>query len=488
MVGCGMRKALGIVVLVLGVGGLGWWAKTHDALRIQQFVTDRAADVAATSIHGATTTVSGRDIHLSGILNDSAERTALMAALEALPGRRVVSSDATVLETVAPYAFKVVKTDRLTTKGFVPTEKLRAVLAAPLGDGARDLTLAAGAPVGWDAMVLAGVAALGPLNKGMISVSGAMLKLSGQALGPDEAAAVDAALAGLPAGSFTKEITLLDDGTPAAYRIDYSAATGASIAGKLTKGLDVAAIAQAMGLGSINGTVTQAMLGAAGDAALFGAFNGVLEQVETLTVTIAPDANAITATVQGDVDPAAVKAALVDGLAGFDIFADNIAVSVAAPAGQSGALRVHATTGANQRYMGDYWLDVPNIKVGKADCQSAVDRVLSQSTINFVTGSDALGDGAVKVINTLSAIMILCAEQGKLRAVIGGHTDASGDATANLGLSQRRAVTVRRELIARGVAPTSLKALGYGAAQPIADNATDDGKALNRRTTVIWAE
>jgi len=483
-----MRKAVGLVVLVLGVGGLAWWAKTHDALRIQQLVTDGAADVVAGSIHGATTTVSGRDIHLSGILNDAAEQTAMMSALQALPGRRVVTSDATVLETVAPFTMKVVKADTQTTTGYVPTEKLRAVLAAPLGDGASGLTLAAGAPDGWDTMVSAGLAALGPLNKGVMSMSDNMLKISGEALGPDENAAVDAALAGLPAGSWTTEITLLDDVTPVAYTIDYSAATGANIAGKLPKGLDIATIAAAMGLDAITGTVTQAMLGNAGDAGMFGAFKGVLGQLETLNIAVAPDANAVTATVQGDVDASAVKAALVDGLAGLDIPADRIAVNLAAPAGENGVTRVNAATGANQRYMGDYWLDVPDIQVGLAECQSSVDRVLGETTINFVTGSDALGEGAVSAINALSAVMILCAEQGKLRAIIGGHTDASGEAQANLGLSQRRAVTVRRELIARGVQATSLKAVGYGAQVSIADNATDEGKALNRRTTIVWAE
>ena len=211
-------------------------------------------------------------------------------------------------------------------------------------------------------------------------------------------------------------------------------------------------------------------------------------QLETLQIAIAPDASAIKATVQADVDAAAVKTALVDGLAGFNIPADNIAVDIAAPSGENGGTRVNAATGANQRYMGDYWLDVPNIQVGLAECQTSVDRVLAASTINFVTNSDELGDGAVNAINALSAVMILCAEQGNLRALIGGHTDSSGDAQANLGLSQRRAVTVRRELISRGVEAGSLKAIGFGAEQPIADNATDEGKALNRRTTIMWAE
>ena len=483
-----MRKALGIGILVLGVGALGWWAKGHNAVRMQQFVTDRAAEVVAGSVHGATTTVSGRDIHLSGIVNGAEEQTALLDALNALPGRRVVTSDSTVLDKVSPFTMQVVKAEVLTSTGFVPTENLRAALAGGLGDAAAGLTLAAGAPDGWDAMAVAGLAALGPLNTGTLSISDTTLKVSGEALGPAEESAVDAALAGLPAGSWTKEIILLDDGTPAAYSIDYSAATGASIAGKLPKGLDVPSIASAMGLASVSGIVVQGLLGDATDAAGFGAFKGVLGQLETLNIAIAPDARTVTATVQGDVDADAVKAALADGLAGFGFGADDIAVSVAPPSGENGVTRVNAAAGLNQRYMGDYWLDVPNIQVGLADCQAAVDRVLREGTINFVTNSDQLGAGAVKVINGLSAVMILCAEQGGLQAVIGGHTDSSGDAQANLGLSQRRAVTVRRELIARGVEASALKALGYGAQRPVADNATDEGKALNRRTTVVWSE
>ena len=483
-----MHMALGIGLLVLGVGGLGWWASGHDALRIQQSVTDRAAEVAAGSIHGAITTVAGRDIHLSGVMNDTAEQSALIAALNAVPGRRVVTSDATVLENAAPYTLNVIKAQGLSATGFVPTEKFRAVLASTLDDKAKALSLAAGAPDGWDALAEAGIAALGPLNAGTLSLSDSTLNISGKALGPKEAAAVDAAFAGLPIGSLTKDITLLDDGTPAAYTVDYSAANGASIAGKLPKGLDVAAIAASLGVASISGTVTQGLLGDPGNAELFGAFKAVLGQLETLNIAIAPDARAITATVQGDVDANAVKLALVDGLAGFDISADDIAVTVSALPGENGGTRINAATGANQRYMGEYWLDVPDIQVGLADCQSSVDRVLQTGTINFVTNSDALGDGAVKVINALGAVMVLCAEQGKLRAVIGGHTDASGDAKDNLGLSQRRAVTVRRELIARGVAPASLKAVGYGAQRAIADNATDAGKAKNRRTTIEWAE
>jgi outer membrane protein OmpA-like peptidoglycan-associated protein len=64
---------------------------------------------------------------------------------------------------------------------------------------------------------------------------------------------------------------------------------------------------------------------------------------------------------------------------------------------------------------------------------------------------------------------------------IEGHTDAQGSARQNLKLSQRRANSVRAFLIAAGVAAEGLSATGFGAARPLADNASAQGRAQNRR-------
>ncbi len=68
-----------------------------------------------------------------------------------------------------------------------------------------------------------------------------------------------------------------------------------------------------------------------------------------------------------------------------------------------------------------------------------------------------------------------------VRLTIGGHTDSQGRPAMNRTLSDRRAQAVRTELIRRGVAPGLLVAKGFGADQPIADNASEAGRALNRR-------
>jgi OOP family OmpA-OmpF porin len=482
-VGSVMRKAVGIAVLVVGVGALGWWAKGHHAQRMQGFVSGQAAQAMAGSVHGATTTVSGRDIHLSGIADGPEERLALLAALDKVPGRRVVTDDLRVLETAAPFTLNVVKdAGGLVAQGFVPTEALRGLLGTGLLETqAADLTLAAGAPAGWVDLATKGIAALAPLNKGALAMSDGTLTISGEALGPDEAAAVDAALAGLPEGAVSKDITLLDDGSPANYTLDFAAATGATVGGKLPKGLALADITAALGLPAIGGEVTQALIGAAGDAGVYAGLKDWLGRLETLTIAATPEGLTATGTVQGDVDAAEVQAGLTAG---------GLAATItqAIPAGVNGDTRVNAATAKTQRFMGGYWLDVPQVDPGLAGCQTASDGLLAGATVNFVSGKDELDASALRVINDLAAIMALCAETAGLKAEIGGHTDASGDAVTNLGLSQKRAIVVRRELIARGVPAAALRAQGYGADQPIADNETEEGRAKNRRTTVLWSE
>lgn len=65
---------------------------------------------------------------------------------------------------------------------------------------------------------------------------------------------------------------------------------------------------------------------------------------------------------------------------------------------------------------------------------------------------------------------------------IGGHTDNVGSETLNQQLSQRRAQAVVDYMILAGIEATRLQAKGYGEAQPIADNNTEEGRAKNRRT------
>ncbi len=64
---------------------------------------------------------------------------------------------------------------------------------------------------------------------------------------------------------------------------------------------------------------------------------------------------------------------------------------------------------------------------------------------------------------------------------IAGHTCSVGPEDYNLGLSERRANAVVGYLSANGIGRARLTAQGFGEAQPVADNASRDGRAQNRR-------
>ncbi len=72
-----------------------------------------------------------------------------------------------------------------------------------------------------------------------------------------------------------------------------------------------------------------------------------------------------------------------------------------------------------------------------------------------------------------------------LKVYVVGHTDTVGNLDANLKLSQARADAVVQALAGQGIAPARLKSFGNGPFAPLASNATDDGKAKNRRVELV---
>ena len=68
-----------------------------------------------------------------------------------------------------------------------------------------------------------------------------------------------------------------------------------------------------------------------------------------------------------------------------------------------------------------------------------------------------------------------------------GHTDSQGSVNFNLDLSQRRADAVRSYLVERGYQGDLIQAHGLGKGNPIADNASAEGRANNRRVEIIIA-
>ncbi|HKV77323.1 MAG TPA: OmpA family protein [Candidatus Sulfotelmatobacter sp.] len=101
----------------------------------------------------------------------------------------------------------------------------------------------------------------------------------------------------------------------------------------------------------------------------------------------------------------------------------------------------------------------------------------------FDTNSDQLKGADWAILQVLADLM---KKDSKLKIEIAGHTDNTGNAAANQTLSERRANTVRKTLTEKyGVAADRLTAKGYGAEQSLADNSTEQGRAINRRVEIV---
>ncbi len=101
----------------------------------------------------------------------------------------------------------------------------------------------------------------------------------------------------------------------------------------------------------------------------------------------------------------------------------------------------------------------------------------------FDTGSDKLKGADWPILKVLADLL---KRDPALKIEIAGHTDSTGNAAANQALSERRANTVKQTLSQRyGADASRLTAKGYGAEQPLADNGTEEGRAINRRVEIV---
>ena len=99
------------------------------------------------------------------------------------------------------------------------------------------------------------------------------------------------------------------------------------------------------------------------------------------------------------------------------------------------------------------------------------------SNISFSTGSADLNARFFPVLDSVAKVI---EKYEKTLVEVAGHTDSVGTAESNQSLSERRANTVAQYLIARGVVRERAIIVGAGENRPMADNATAEGRALNR--------
>ena len=101
--------------------------------------------------------------------------------------------------------------------------------------------------------------------------------------------------------------------------------------------------------------------------------------------------------------------------------------------------------------------------------------------VTFDTDSSALRPQFFGVLNSVGKVLT---EYDKTVVEVAGHTDSTGSDSYNMQLSQRRANTVGEYLYTQGIMDQRIMTVGMGEHHPIADNATPEGRQLNRRVEI----
>ena len=104
-------------------------------------------------------------------------------------------------------------------------------------------------------------------------------------------------------------------------------------------------------------------------------------------------------------------------------------------------------------------------------------------SVLFASAKWELLPGAQTKLNDVATA--LTKESPESKMVVEGHTDSQGAEKMNMELGQKRADSVRTYLVSRGIAADRITAQGIGPSRPIADNASPEGRANNRRVEII---
>lgn len=136
------------------------------------------------------------------------------------------------------------------------------------------------------------------------------------------------------------------------------------------------------------------------------------------------------------------------------------------------------------------WVDNENEEEAKPEVDEASAKAFEFKTVNFTLNDNKIRNDQVEKIEQDSEVAKTAVEKGK-KVVVQGHCCQLGSYSYNMALSQRRADTIKKELVKRGVDENSIKTVGYGSEMPLVWSDKTDRKSLidelavNRRAEVV---
>jgi len=402
--------------------------------------------------------VAGRDVTLAADAFSEEGRRLALAAVEAVPGVRLVNDETRLVPEAKPYVWSAERdVARVTLGGSAPlpaskAKLLEAARAAVSGvEVADQMALARGAPERFDNAALLLLDQVGKLKDGKVTISDTSVSLSGMARELGGREAIAAALKNLPEG-FT--VAANDVKAPPYVFQAYKdpVAVTLTLSGYVPDNNVHAAVAQAASRKFVSEKVVDNLKSSLGapsgfSAAIVTALGG-LSRLSTGTLVVSDREVKLSGDALYEGAAAQIRAGLAkDFPQGFQ-FKPEISVKP------------------------------PAAPVDPTVCQQLFSELLSKGKIRFEQGRAALDPDSTALLDRLIEIALRCPAAN---IEVAGHTDGDGEDGFNQALSEKRAQAVVDYLVKAGLPPSRFAAVGYGSTQPIAGNDSDEGKAQNRR-------
>lgn len=412
----------------------------------------------------AKLSVTPGHVTFAAITDGESEKTRLTTALNRdRPAK--VALDARIdapRPVIAPFVLRATRADGATRLEACSADsaEMADALRLAAGPGPADCRLGLGVPgPDWPEVAIAGLRALNTLTAGTLALIDQELTLTAPA--DVDGAVFDAAMASLRAA------------LPPGYRLNATRAAPKaapdSAAADFTATLADGRVALS---GRVAGAPMRDALGGLAAARL-----GPVD--DTLAVDPALPA-----------DWTARQIALVEAMGGMAQGSGALSPSLIRLTGVSGdpqageiaVARLSHRLGAGHRYAVqidyDPGRDPAKAPPPAAQCVDRLNAAMAEPGIVFAANSTEIPDTARPMLAKVAELLDGCA---MWRLEIGGHTDSQGRDALNLQLSQGRAEAVRAALAADGAPVAHVTAKGWGDTRPRADNATEDGRAANRR-------
>lgn len=450
---------LGAIILV-ALWGFATWTSTEPMEA--DLVARSNAAIKDAVLDRKRIAVAGRDVTFAAEAFSPDGRRAALAAVEAVPGIRLVNDETRLAPEAKPFVWSAERdVVRVTLSGSAPLPQVkgRLIEMAKAGLGnvevADQMSLARGAPSRFDAAALLLLDQIGKLKDGKLTISDDKITLSGMARELGGREAIAAALKNLPEG-FSVAVNEIKAPPYVFQAYKDPVASTLTLTGNAPDKSVHAALVAAAGRKFFAEKVVDNLKESVGAPASFAAVVvpalGALSRLSTGTLVVTD------------------REVKLSGDALYEAAAAQIR------AGLGGSLP------QNWQYKAEITVKPASAPVDNTVCQQLFADLLAKARIRFESGKAELSADSAGLLDRLTETASRCPAAN---IEIAGHTDADGDAAQNQALSERRAQAVADYLARGGLPANRFSAVGYGSGQPIAGNETEEGKAQNRRIDFV---